>query len=211
MEYFANVCLSGSQPHNLWGCMAEQKDRGRLRIPESLEGLDAALRGGILRIPSEDRLQLIEWQAVEGRFSHDKVTIQRRVVGSSWEDVTMGHVLEELRRAGAVALWLRRYTRALVSFESLSLLEPNEDAHLKMLPDDLDENYLPVEDRAEEILEAKYELTEGTDYTHGDLMDAACAAYLDLKEKLSGWDLVENAAQQAVAEVLRRVERADSK
>lgn len=114
----------------------------RLRTGESLEKLDAALRGGVLRIPSEDRSQMIEWQSVEGWFMHDRVTIQRRVVGSCWEDVTVGNVLEELRKGGAVALWLRQYTRANVSFESLSLLDRNEDAHLKMLPDDSDENLL---------------------------------------------------------------------
>jgi hypothetical protein len=189
--------------------MAEQKDH--LRIPESLEGLDAALRGGILRIHGENSSQLVEWQAVEGMFSHDKITIQRRLVGSSWNDATVGDVLAELRKGGAVALWLRRYTRAHVSFESLSLLEPNEDAHLKMLPDDLDETFGPVEDRAEEILEAKYELVEGIDYARRDLMDAACTAFVDLQEKLSGADLVESAAQQAVADVLRYVERTGSK
>lgn len=155
---------------------------------------------------------MIEWQSVEGWFMHDRVTIQRRVVGSCWEDVTVGNVLEELRKGGAVALWLRQYTRANVSFESLSLLDRNEDAHLKMLPDDSDENLLiPVEDRTQEILEAKYELIWDIDYSHGDLIDAACTAYVDLSEKLSGSDLVENAAQRAASEILRRVDRAQSK
>lgn len=137
---------------------------------------------------------------------HDKVTVQRRVVGSSWEDVAVSDVLEELRKGGAVAFWLRRCTRAKVSFESLSLLEPTADAHLMMLPEDLDETFGPVEERAEEILEAKYELIHGTDYSAADLIDAACRAYLDAKDMLSGWDLVESAAQQAVAEILRRIE-----
>ncbi len=194
--------------------MATQADRRDLRISESLENLGAALRGGILRIASKDRSQLIEWQAVEGGFSYDMVTIQRRVVGvglsgSSWEDVTVGQVLEELRKAGAVALWLRRYTRANVSFESLSLREPNEHAHLKMLADDSEDNLFGmIEDRAQEILEAKYELIHSIDYPHGDFIDAVMAAYGDRNEKLSDSDLVENAAQQAAAEILRRVERA---
>jgi hypothetical protein len=191
--------------------MATQADRRDPGISELLKNLGGTLRGGILRIPSEDGSQRVEWQAVEGDFSYDSVTIRRRAVGSYWEDVSVGHVLEELRKAGAVALWLQRYTRANVSFESLSLREPNEPAYLKALPDDSDADsfiFRSIESRTEGILEAKHELIHSIDYSHAELIDAVVAAYGDRNEKLSGSDLIESAAQQAVEAICRRIEGA---
>jgi hypothetical protein len=56
-------------------------------MDDSVERLGGVLRGGILRVPSEDGSQLLEWQAAEGVSLHEEVTIMRRVVGASWEYV----------------------------------------------------------------------------------------------------------------------------
>jgi hypothetical protein len=114
-----------------------------------------------------------------------------------------------MRKGGAVAVWLQRCTRANVSFESLSLREPNEDANLKMLDEDSDGHQIGlIADRAAEILEAKYELSRRIDYTEGSLIDAVVAVRLGLSDMgLGDQPLddtgVEIAAEEVATAILR--------